>query len=183
MADETHPGSLPTLLPPGVPADAYRAAMRRWPSGVTVITMPGDDGPHGMTASAFTSVSVDPPMVLIVVDRRWRSHAFIVQRGVFCVNILADSQADWSDRFAGRHGALDDRFAGIETSAGPTGAVRIAAAVAWLECVVAQAHDAGDHTIFVGRVVACGAPDAAARPLLYHDGRYGGVASREGEPG
>lgn len=183
MADETRPGGATIPDPPGVPADAYRAAMRRWPSGVTVIAMPGDEGPHGMTASAFTSVSVDPPMVLVVVDRRWRSHAYLAERGVFCVNVLAEDQSDWSDRFAGRHGALDDRFAGIATDAGPTGALRIAAAAAWLECVVVQAHDAGDHTIFVGRVVACGAPDGPARPLLYLDGRYGRVAPLPGEPG
>lgn len=176
MDDQTRPGAAPSPPLPGVAADTYRSVMRRWPSGVTVITMPGDEGPHGMTASAFTSVSVDPPMVLVVVDRRWRSHAFVADRGVFCVNILAEDQADWSDRFAGRQGALPDRFAGIGTSAGPTGALRLTAAAAWLECVVDQAHDAGDHTIFVGRVVACGAPDGPARPLLYHDGRYGRVA-------
>lgn len=168
-------GMSPDERAPSATADAYRAVMRRWPSGVTVITMPGDAGPHGMTASAFTSVSIDPPMVLVVVDRRWRSHAFVAEHGVFCVNILAESQSELSDRFAGRHGEMADRFAGIATAVGVTGVPHLVEAAAWLECEVDQAHQAGDHTIFVGRVVGCGVADATGRPLLYHDGRYGRV--------
>jgi len=178
---DPRPAPLPEV--PAVPADAYRAVMRGWPSGVTIVTMPGDEGPHGMTASAFTSVSVDPPMVLVVVDQRWRSHAHIAEHRVFCVNILAEGQAEWSDRFAGRHGALPDRFAGIATARGVTGVPHLVAASAWLDCQVVQAHRAGDHTIFVGRVVACGSGEASARPLLYYDGAYGRVEPLAGGTG
>ncbi|RIL08290.1 hypothetical protein DCC79_14195 [bacterium] len=160
---------------PSAAADAYRAAMRLWPSGVTIITMRGPDGPHGMTASAFTSVSVDPPMVLIVVDRRWRSHAHIEAAGAFCVNILGAGQSAWSDRFAGRHGEVPDRFAGIATAAALTGAPCLVDAVAWLDCTVAEAHPAGDHTVFLGRVVAAYARPDAPEPLIYHNTRYRGL--------
>jgi len=159
-------------LPPSVPPDAYRAVMRHWPSGVTVITMRTPEGVHGMTASAFTSVSIDPPMVLVVVDRRWRSHGWIEAAGAFCVNILASGQHAWSDRFAGRHGDLPDRFEGIPTTDAATGAPCLAEAIGYLDCVVAQSYRAGDHTIFIGRVVASAVNAAEDEPLVYFNTGY-----------
>ncbi len=155
-----------------VPAEAYRAVMRHWPSGVTVITMPAQGGAHGMTASAFTSVSVDPPMILIVVDRRWRSHQHIEAAGVFCVNILSDAQSDWSNRFAGRHGDLADRFEGIPTATAVTGSPYLVGAIGYLDCVVAESHAAGDHTVFIGRVVASAVREDDMEPLVFHNTRY-----------
>jgi len=153
-------------------ADAYRAAMRRWPSGVTVITMVSDGVPHGMTASAFTSVSVAPPMVLVVIDRRWRSHARVAATGAFCVNVLAADQSMRSDVFAGRVGDAVDRFADVPYGTAVTGCPCFDDAVAWFDCVVDRAYDAGDHTIFVGRVAACHAGDENATPLVFHNTRY-----------
>lgn len=162
----------PAGPPPLVSAEDYRAVMRQWPSGVTVITMLGPDGPHGMTASAFTSVSIDPPMILIVVDRRWRSHALIEAAGAFCVNILAADQAAVSDRFAGRHGALPDRFAGLATGRAATGAPFLAEAIGYLDCRVASATAAGDHSIFLGQVLAAAVQAEDREPLLFHNTRY-----------
>ena len=122
--------------------DAFRAVMRRWPSGVTVITVPSPEGPHGMTASAFTSVSIDPPLILVVVDARWRSHALIHEAGVFCVNLLAEDQSEWSDRFAGRRPELDDRFEGLALSRAETGAPCLDDARGWLDCRLEAAHAA-----------------------------------------
>jgi flavin reductase (DIM6/NTAB) family NADH-FMN oxidoreductase RutF len=164
---------------PAVSADDYKAVMRHWPSGVTVITMLDGAARHGMTASAFTSVSIHPPLVLVVVDKRWRSHGFIRDGGLFCVNILAADQRDVSDRFAGRHGELADRFADLPTATAHTGAPVLASAMAWLDCVVDHTFDAGDHTVFVGRVAACGVNRPDAEPLLYHDTRYRAFAPRE----
>jgi len=164
-------------FPDPVSPDLFRQALRRWPSGVTVITMPTDDGPHGMTASAFCSVSVAPPQILVVVDQRWRSHDMIAVGGVFCVNILADNQSAWSDRFAGR-GRVEDRFAGIATTTAVTGALCLTDACAWLDCRLAAAHDAGDHSIFVGEVLAVGLGGGAEGPLVYQDGAYRVVGER-----
>lgn len=155
-----------------VSPDDYRAVMRCWPSGVTVITMLDGESVHGMTASAFTSVSLHPPLVVIIVDKRWRSHGYIQASGVFCVNLLADDQVHESDRFAGRHGDLPDRFDGIATRTAATGSPVLERAMAWVDCVVQQHHDAGDHTLFLGRVVASGVNRPDAAPLLYHDTRY-----------
>jgi flavin reductase (DIM6/NTAB) family NADH-FMN oxidoreductase RutF len=158
--------------PPTVGADVYREVMRRWPSGVTVVTMPTPQGPHGMTASAFTSVSINPPLVLVVVDKRWRSHAMIWDAGSFCVNILGEDQAPLSDRFAGRLGPLDDQFAGVPHHATASGGVALEDALAFLDCRVDGAYDAGDHTIFVGRVNEAGVGRGEPRPLLYVDRDY-----------
>ena len=142
------PGSAPSANPepvadqePVAPED-YRSVMRHWPSGVTVITTRDGERDHGMTASAFTSVSLSPPMVLIVVDRRWRSHDLIESGGVFCVNILAEDQVRWSDRFAGRHGEMPDRFVDVATTRAATGCACLAQATAWLDCRIAQTHRA-----------------------------------------
>lgn len=162
----------PDAQPQAVSAADFRAAMRRWPSGVTVVTMLDGETGHGMTASAFTSVSIDPPLILIVIDKRWRSHDLIEAGGVFCVNVLAEDQRDWSDRFAGRHGELADRFQGIDTGVALTGALHLLDASAWLDCRVEHRAVAGDHTIFIGRVVACAANPGPTGPLIYHDGDY-----------
>jgi flavin reductase (DIM6/NTAB) family NADH-FMN oxidoreductase RutF len=158
--------------PSGISADDYRAVMRTWPSGVTIITMLDQGKPHGMTASAFTSVSIAPPLVLIVIDRRWRSHDMIREAGAFCVNILAQDQSTWSDRFAGRHGEMPDRFFDLETATAVTGAPHLVDGLGWLDCQVEAAHRAGDHTIFVGRVAAGGLGQSTDGPLVYHDGDY-----------
>jgi flavin reductase (DIM6/NTAB) family NADH-FMN oxidoreductase RutF len=161
-----------TATHPPVDDAAYRAVMRRWASGVTVITMLSPEGPHGMTASAFTSVSIDPPLIMIVVDKRWRSHDLIAEAGAFCVNILAAGQVPWSDRFAGRHGDLPDRFFDVPTTVAVTGAPCFTDAQGYLDCEIVSTHDAGDHTIFMGGVRACATSDAEAAPLTYHDGHY-----------
>lgn len=164
-------------IPDPVSPDLFRQALRRWPSGVTVVTMPTADGPHGMTASAFCSVSVAPPQILVVVDRRWRSHEMIAAGGVFCVNILAADQSAWSERFAGR-GQMEDRFAGLATTTSATGSPCLTDACSWLDCRLAAAHDAGDHSIFVGEVLAVGLGESAEGPLVYQDGAYRAVGER-----
>jgi flavin reductase (DIM6/NTAB) family NADH-FMN oxidoreductase RutF len=152
--------------------------MQHWPSGVVVITMPAPDGAHGMTASAFTSVSVTPPLVLVVVDKRWRSHDFIAAAGTFCVNILGEDQHALADRFAGREPALDDRFRGVPTSRSRGGSRVLTAAIAHLDCVRDSEHDAGDHTIYVGRVVEAVVHTVDSAPLVYHARDYARIVPR-----
>ncbi len=163
--------------PDPIGPDQFRQALRRWPSGVTVLTFPTPEGPHGMTASAFCSVSVAPPQILVVVDRRWRSHDLIAAAGAFCVNILSEEQVTQSEVFAGRL-AREDRFAGLELDLGPSGAPRLLGARAWLDCRLEAAHAAGDHSIFVGLVMASGLGPDQEGPLVYHDGAYRRVGER-----
>ncbi len=157
-----------------VDRDTFRQALGQWPSGVTVVTTLVDGEPHGMTASSFSSVSLDPPLVSVCVARHAASHDRIRNAGVFAISILAKDQVEAGMRFAGMLD-VEDRFAGVATSTAATGAPHLDAALAWLDCRVWAAHDGGDHTIFVGEVLAAGAADGRA-PLLYHDRAWGQFA-------
>lgn len=158
-----------------VSPDDFRAALRCFPSGVTVVTAVGPEGPVGMTASAFCSLSLEPPQILVCVGQRASLHPVLAASGRFAVSLLADDQQDLSNRFAGRGQPGQDRFAGVDTIAAPEGgAPWLTGALANLDCLVRSAFDGGDHTIFVGEVVSARVnPDRdAASGLLYSAGRY-----------
>jgi flavin reductase (DIM6/NTAB) family NADH-FMN oxidoreductase RutF len=154
-----------------VPVDAedFLGALRQWASGVTIVTSRSGDVLHGMTVSAFASVSLDPPMVLVCADKASNTHGVIAEGGVFAVHVLARGQEDLSNRFASKK---DEhlRFQGLEWTTGATGAPILEGAVAVLDCRVVAAHDAGDHVIYVGDVAE--ARVGGGEPLLYHEGRY-----------
>jgi flavin reductase (DIM6/NTAB) family NADH-FMN oxidoreductase RutF len=149
--------------------EAFKAALRGWASGVTVVTSRSGDRTHGMTVSAFSSVSADPPLVLVCANRSSTTHAIIEEGGVFAVNILASHQQDVSSVFASsKH--EETRLQRVGWSEGETGAPLIHEALASLECTVASAHREGSHTIYVGHVQAVHTTDA--EPLLYYAGGY-----------
>ncbi len=149
-------------------ATQFRSVMRRFPSGVTVVTTIFEGRPKGFTASAFTSVSAEPPMVLVCVNRQARSHPMISGAGKFCVNVLRREQQSLAERFALRGG--DDPFATVEYVTASTGAPIVADALAYFDCELAEEHPAGTHTVFIGRVLACEGSDGV--PLGYFDGAY-----------
>jgi flavin reductase (DIM6/NTAB) family NADH-FMN oxidoreductase RutF len=146
----------------------FRAAMRRFPTGVTVVTTIVDGAPKGFTANAFASVSADPPMVLVCVNRQARSHPLISAAGHFCVNILRLEQQAIAESFAAHGG--DDPFATLAIERATTGSPVIAEALGFLDCELAEEHSAGTHTIFLGNVLACGARDGS--PLGYFNATY-----------
>jgi flavin reductase (DIM6/NTAB) family NADH-FMN oxidoreductase RutF len=148
--------------------NAFRAAMRRFPTGVTVVTTILDGTPKGFTANAFASVSAEPPMVLICVNRRARSHPLIARAGHFCVNILRLDQQCVAERFATR--GEDDPFATIAYRSERTGSPVLEDSLAYLDCKLAEEHTAGTHTIFIGEVLRCGSRDGA--PLGYFNATY-----------
>ena len=150
----------------------FRTAMRHFAAGVTVVTTRDGDGhPSGLTASAFTSVSLDPPLVLVCVDHAATAHPALRTYGRFAVNVLRHEQEALSRRFAESGG---DKFRGVPCHDGRTGLPLIDDALANLECRVVEAHEAGDHTIFVGQVEAVSV--GGGRPLVYFHGRYHGLA-------
>jgi flavin reductase (DIM6/NTAB) family NADH-FMN oxidoreductase RutF len=152
--------------------EAFKVALRGWASGVTVVTSRSGDKTHGMTVSAFSSVSVDPPLVLVCANRSSTTHSIIEEGGVFAVNILASHQQDISNIFASsKH--EETRLQRVSWSEGETGAPLIDEALASLECKVASAHREGSHTIYVGHVHAVHTTDA--EPLLYYKGSYHSV--------
>lgn len=151
-----------------VDADAYRAAMRRFPTGITIVTTILDGRPKGFTANAVASVSITPPMLLVCVNRLARSHPVISRAARFCVNLLTLDQEKLARRFAGR--ADPEPFRDVPLHAGRTGSPVLEGALAYLDCELAEEYSAGTHTIFIGIVVACGASDGA--PLGYFNATY-----------
>ncbi|MFM9455680.1 flavin reductase family protein [Streptomyces europaeiscabiei] len=157
---------MPEALAPPSPG-ALRACMSRFATGVTVVTYEGDDGPRGATMNSFTSVSAEPPLVLISVARRARCHEQLLDRP-FCVNILGAEQESVARQFAGVQGAAEPRW--VADARVP----RLAHPLAWVECEPWRAYDGGDHTLVLGRVTDLGHRDGDA--LTYAWSRFGTAA-------
>lgn len=157
-----------------VDADDFKQVLARWATGVTVVTARSGHRVHGMTVSAFTEVSLDPPLVLVCADKASNTLPVIEEGGVFAVNILARDQEGLSNRFASKKDEWR-RFEGLETDTGKTGAPLLRGVVANLDCRVVGAHEHGDHVVYVGRVEAVRHFDR--EPLLYYRGAYGSLAS------
>jgi flavin reductase (DIM6/NTAB) family NADH-FMN oxidoreductase RutF len=153
--------------------------MRRFPTGVTIVTTIDEGTPYGFTANAFTSVSAEPPMVLVCVNREASAHPIISRSSIFCVNILSSTQIDIAKQFADRTRRAD-RFSGVTTHAAATGAPILGGCLAYVDCRLAEEHTAATHTIFIGEVVECGA--TAGRPLGYFDADYRDFGLEVGKP-
>lgn len=151
-------------------ADLFKAAMGQMASGVTVITMRAGEEDHGFTASSFTSVSIDPMLVLVCVVKAQRSHALIEEAKHFAVNILSTGQKELGMRFASSK--ITDRFAGVDITRAITGAAILPGNLAWVDCRLKDAYAGGDHTIFVGEVLAGDAP-GGQDPLTYYNRQWG----------
>lgn len=157
-------------------ADDFKAALGRFASGVTVVTVADSDGDHGMTASAFTSLSLDPPLVLVCVTKGNATHDKLSAASGFGVNILGREQVSVSNRFAGWWKEGVSKWADLEVSRGDaSGAALIGGSLACLDCTSWSTADGGDHTIFIGKVegIALAPGDRGDQdPLLYFCGGY-----------
>ncbi|MDR3578222.1 MAG: flavin reductase family protein [Anaerolineaceae bacterium] len=151
--------------------EALRQVMRRWPTGVTVVTSRSDNYCHGMTVNSFASLSLDPPYVSVSLARESRTYALVKQSGVFGINILGEDDGEISDRFAGKISEPVDRFAGLETFTLVTGVPLLILALANLDCRVAHQYAMPNSTLFVGEVMAVKNPNAGW-PLVYLNRGY-----------
>jgi flavin reductase (DIM6/NTAB) family NADH-FMN oxidoreductase RutF len=140
-------------------------------TGVTVVTTEVDGRFHGFTANAVASVSLDPLLLLVCVDKRANAHRELARARVFGVNVLTDRQQDLSNLFAKSAEPSAEGLRGVAFRRGTSGAPLVDGALATLECETYRALDGGDHTIYLGRVIE-GAVDSDARPLLYFLGSY-----------
>ncbi|MCU0623709.1 MAG: flavin reductase family protein [Gemmatimonadaceae bacterium] len=148
--------------------DSFRAALGRFASGITVVTTRDATGRDvGMTISAFCSVSLSPPLVLVSVAHNASMYQAMAQADHFAVNILADTQEPLSRRFAAKDA---DRFDGVGFTRGRTGVALLDDVVTWIECRRVAMHEAGDHTLVIGETLSMATSDA--RPLLYYRGGY-----------
>lgn len=150
--------------------DLFRRVMGSFASGVTVVAVIGADGaPTGFTASAVTSLSLDPRMLLVCVSERSATLSAVKEAGSFVVNILSAQQQEVAQQFATRR---DNRFGGVRWRPGAaTGAPVLDGSLAYAECVLKDTCQGGDHVILMGEIVAGDAHEA--EPLLYFRGRYG----------
>ncbi len=149
-------------------AAQFRSVLGRFATGVTIVTVRGtDDQPYGMTVSAFSSLSLDPPLVLVCVDNRATMAPHTKAASHFAVSILTNEQEELSRRFAEQ---LGNRFAGIGYTEGMSGCALIDDALAWLECRIVERHPAGDHVILIGKVENAVAHEGT--PLLYYRSGY-----------
>jgi flavin reductase (DIM6/NTAB) family NADH-FMN oxidoreductase RutF len=161
-----------TIAPQAFNSREFRSALGAFATGVTVVTTRGPEHSYGLTANAFSSVSLDPPLILVCVNSGTRGSESIEQNRVFAVNILSVEQEPLSRYFASKerpHGK--DAFREIAHRTEVTGSPVLEGAAAYLDCRLAASHPAGDHVIFIGEVVALGI-DQTTKPLLFHQGQY-----------
>jgi len=151
----------------GITGDMIRATMGCFVTGVVVVTATGPDGPVGMAVNSFVSVSLDPPLVLFCASRTSTTWPHIRRTGHFCANVLTARQEHLARRFAG-HG---DRYSGVTYAQGTTGAPILDGVHAYADCKIVDEHEAGDHTVVIGRVVELHS-DLAAAPLLFYRSGY-----------
>jgi flavin reductase (DIM6/NTAB) family NADH-FMN oxidoreductase RutF len=155
----------------GVEALPYRHALGRFATGIAVITTRADGLDHAMTVNSFTSVSLDPPLVLFCCEKIARFHEAVTASGTWVASVLGEDQVEASRWFAKRGRPFDDQFAAFEThKAQAVDALVLGGSLATIECRTVGAYDGGDHTVIVGEVVAVEISDG--EPLLYFSGAY-----------
>jgi flavin reductase len=154
-------------------SDALRHVMSAFVAGVTVVSTVWQDVAHAMTATAFSSVSLDPPLVLVCVSKKSRFHAAVLGAGRWAVSLLQSDQEQIARHFANRGRDLKSQFDHVRHHAAPaSGAPLIEGAHAWLDCDTYATYDGGDHTIVLGLVLRASREDPSGRPLAYYRGSY-----------
>lgn len=152
----------------------YRAVLGRYPTGITVVTTVADGcQPIGTTVNSFTSVSLDPPLVLVAIGQERTIHPVIASTRRFAVNILDEESTALSDCFSGAPSPLPrEAFCDAPHAVDPSGMPILDAALAYVVCDLERIIEAGDHTLYLGRIVDLAARERDAWPLLYYRGRY-----------
>lgn len=154
--------------------EAMRRTMRLWACGVTVVTASDGERRAGMTASSFTSISLEPPLILVCLHKESETCQLVQETQKFAVSFLGENQADISSQFAGYtplpEGA--DRFYNIETFTHTTGSPILKDAIGWMDCSVYGVQDGATHLIFVAEVIATDRKDDPVYPLVYHNRAY-----------
>lgn len=152
----------------------FRNTMGQFCTGVVIATGTLRGEPAGFAAQSFVSLSIDPPLIALCPGKSSSSWPRLRESGNFCINVLADDQKPVCDIMA-KTGI--DKFASIAWRAGTTGSPILDGVIAWIDCELVAEHDAGDHTIAIGRVVDIGVEAPGKSPLLFFQGRYGNFAN------
>ncbi|QGU06930.1 Flavin-dependent monooxygenase, reductase subunit HsaB [Corynebacterium occultum] len=165
---------LQTFELPSVDIDPllFRRTLGGYPTGVSVITVAGNGGPSGMVVGTFTSISLDPPIVGFFPKRDSSTLTDIIQAGHFCVNVLGTEHEHLSRKFCGPR---EERFEGVPTTRGATGAPRLDEALLWIDCTLERVVPVGDHVLVTGRVHDLSENNDQMDPLVFHRGGYFGL--------
>ena len=153
----------------GIESDVFRSVLGHLPTGVTAVTAVNNGKPIGMAIGSFTSVSLDPPLVAFLPGKDSGSWKEIRESGSFCVNVMGQDQMDVCGVMASR---AEDKFADVPWIPASTGSPIIEGSIAFIDCQIADIHDAGDHDIVVGRVVDLNVMESKS-PLVFFQGNYG----------
>jgi len=151
--------------------EQLRHAMRAWTTGVSVVTAIHDGQQYGMTVNSFTSISLEPPLVSLALKKLTHTHELVEKSGEFSVTILASNQKELSDRFAGKHPEIKDRFEGVLTERLSINAPLIKGGIAYFNCRVVNSIPVGENTFFVAEVIAAQG-EGTGDPLVYHNRVY-----------
>jgi flavin reductase len=153
--------------------ETLRLVMADFASGVTIVTAIWGGSAHAMTATAFSSVSLDPPLVLVCVGKTSRFHQAIIGSGEWAVSLLGADQEHLARHFANRGRDLRTQFDDVAHTLAPvTGAPVITGALGWLECATYSSQEAGDHTVIVGEILRASATMLDRQPLTHYRGTY-----------
>ena len=151
-------------------SETLRSAMRAWSAGVTVVTAVHGEDRHGITVNSFASISLNPAVVSLSLQKNTRTHELVMHSRVFGVTILAENQQGISDLFAGRSPEVTDRLAAVQTETIATGSPFILGGLAWFDCRVSQTFDVGASTHMIAEVLAV--REFGGEPLVYHNREY-----------
>lgn len=153
------------------PSDELRETMRQWTTGVAIVCCKNRDQIHGMTVNSFTSVSLNPPLIIVTLANQSRTHHIVKESGLFSVSILKDTQKMQADKFSGKLPEGENRFAGIETFHLPGGIPAIVGSLAVLECSVKSEIPLDQATLFMAEVTYTHVENDG-KPLIYHNREY-----------
>ena len=148
----------------------FRKVLGKYPTGVTLVSSKDDQGPFAMVIGSFGSVSLDPPLVQFMPAKESETWSRIKKTGRYCVNVLGEQQLDLSNSFFNKD---KDPFEAINWSESTLGSPIIEGCVAWIDCLIGDVHEAGDHYIVIGEVQGIGATEKDEGPLLFLGGAYG----------
>ena len=153
-----------------VTPEQFRDAARRFASGVTIVTVSSGQRVHGMTASSFAAVSLQPPLVLVNLERKSQTLALVHEVGSFAVNVLADHQREIARSFSF---SGEKPFTSVDYERGTNGHPLLKGVLAWMDCTVTGVFDGGDHEVVLGEVLACASREGL--PLVYWNRDYRGL--------
>jgi len=151
-------------------SENLKEVMRHWPTGVSIVSGAFEGVIHGMTVNSFTSVSIDPPMIVVTLAKDTRTHQLVQDSGKFGVSLLSLEQSDLSDKFAGRIPEAGNRFEGVDVFYLDNDIPFIKGGLAWLDCEVVQEFELPASTMFIGQVTV--SKSSSGKPLVYYNRGY-----------